>query len=133
MLKRARPRRNPSGIYPLGYNAGHQHTASRFWRQPGKAVGLLGRLRMKPSDAFGVLIRAMGVWVVVQLIVNAPATINGIRSIVGLISLVAQVMLAYSLLFKADFVVSLVYPGKLLDDLAPMRSHRNQNDSQISN
>jgi hypothetical protein len=86
---------------------------------------------MKPSDAFGVLIRAMGAWVVVQLIVNAPATINGIRSIVGLISLVAQVMLGYYLLFKADFVVSLVYPGKLLDDLTPMRSHRNQKDSQI--
>lgn len=84
---------------------------------------------MKPSDAFGVALKAMGVWVIVQLILNVPASIAGLLSTAGMLAIVLQVMLGYSLIFRSDLIVRLVYPRKPFEELAELVSRGNQNDS----
>ena len=73
---------------------------------------------MKAYELFGVIVRAFGVWILIQ----AALTIAAIGTPLGVVVLVMEIALGFYLLFKADMIVGMSYQRLPPSDFDPLVS-----------
>ncbi len=74
---------------------------------------------MKADEIFGIVVRTLGSWIIVQMVLKLPAAFS---SPTGVIGIVMEAMLGFYVFFRADFIVDLAYRHvrrQPLDPLAP--------------
>jgi hypothetical protein len=59
---------------------------------------------MKASEVFGIIVTALGLWVIVQVILHLAGAFASPTAVVGI---VMEAMLGFYLFFRADFIVSM--------------------------
>ena len=71
---------------------------------------------MKPHELFGVLVRAIGVWVFAETLMNLAFADS-----IGVVRIVMKLVLASYLFFRANFLVGLAYPKDFRDGINPLQ------------
>ena len=70
---------------------------------------------MKPHELFGVAVRAIGVWVFAETLMNLAFSVP-----LGVVMIMLRIVLAAYLFFRANFVVSLAYPKEFREGFDPI-------------
>jgi hypothetical protein len=74
---------------------------------------------MKASEVFGIIVRTLGLWIVVQVVLHLAGAFTSPTAVVGI---VMEAMLGFYLFFRADFIVNIAYRRLPPNDFDPLIS-----------
>jgi hypothetical protein len=76
----------------------------------------LGVLNMKPHDIFGIIVRALGLWLVSQSVITLAAIFT---APILILTVIVEAVVGAVFLLGADNLVRAAYHGGPLDDIEP--------------